>query len=130
MSDSNSTSTGKNILIIDDDPIINFVTTTTFRKYDEGLSTIEYTSPEAGLEYLLNKKIDILLLDLNMPLLSGWEILDKITEHQLKIDVYIVTSSISEYDRDRADTYKCVKKFISKPLPIEFVGNIVNGAKI
>ena len=114
------------ILIIDDDPIINFVTRSTIKNYDNQLVMTDFTNSELGLQFMLCNDIDILLLDLNMPVLSGWEILEEIEKRKLDIPVYILTSSISEIDMAKAYEYSCVKKFISKPIPFSIVPLILS----
>ncbi|KEQ30678.1 hypothetical protein N180_14135, partial [Pedobacter antarcticus 4BY] len=63
---------------------------------------------------------DVIFLDLNMPVMDGWEFLD---EYQ-KLDgfpldgvpLYIVSSSISPYEMDRSAGIPVVTEFIIKPL--------------
>lgn len=63
---------------------------------------------------------DVILLDLNMPVMNGWDFLDYYTKISdklpKKIDLYIVSSSISKSDIDRAESYAEVTAFLSKPL--------------
>lgn len=63
---------------------------------------------------------DIILLDLNMPLLSGWEFLAQYNEiyKQLTkpVDIYVLSSSVNEADRELALTYPFVKDFFIKPM--------------
>lgn len=63
---------------------------------------------------------DVILLDLNMPFMDGWQFLDRFQEIsdllQKQISVYILSSSIDERDIQRSKEYTCVKDFFSKPL--------------
>tara|TARA_Y100001963_G_C6759032_1_gene438419 strand:- start:1705 stop:1920 length:216 start_codon:yes stop_codon:yes gene_type:complete len=56
-----------------------------------------------------------------MPLMSGWEFLDKIKKHVLydQIHVIMVTSSIDQKDRSRAETYQRVIDYIEKPVTVK-----------
>lgn len=80
-----------------------------------------YSGKEA-LAYLkenLNGNGCILLLDLNMPSMSGFEFLDilkDLPEIRELCSVYIVTSSVNESDRDKADEYEVVKGYLVKPV--------------
>jgi len=66
---------------------------------------------------------DLILLDLNMPQMSGWDFLNALTESQLldfeKTTIYILTSSIDSRDQDKSKEYPIVKGFISKPLRVD-----------
>ena len=61
---------------------------------------------------------DVIFLDLNMPIMDGWEFLDEFVKLPIenKPRVYIVSSSIDNQDIERAKTYDIVKDFIVKPL--------------
>ena len=66
---------------------------------------------------------DLILLDLNMPIMDGWEFLDAITEMEKasQIPIIVLTSSIIESDKERAMVYKIVKGYLLKPLVEENV---------
>ena len=65
---------------------------------------------------------DIILLDLSMPKLSGWEFLKKLNTFykglKTKVDVYVLTSSVDEDDRKFSLSFPFVKGFYSKPMTI------------
>jgi len=61
---------------------------------------------------------DIILLDLNMPVMDGWQFLDEFKNINFgkKITVYIVSSSIDPHDHVRAKEYTSVSSFLVKPI--------------
>lgn len=61
---------------------------------------------------------DLILLDLDMPLMDGWEFLDALANvpSAQTIRVFVQTSSIQPDDRAKALSYKQVAGFFSKPL--------------
>lgn len=70
---------------------------------------------------------DVILLDINMPVMDGWGFLDEIKLLNLKninCAIYIMTSSISVADKTKAKSYQEVSGFISKPITKELLINI------
>ncbi|MEQ8359184.1 MAG: response regulator [Cytophagales bacterium] len=70
---------------------------------------------------------EIILLDLNMPIMDGWGFLEEFiqikTEKQIKI--YIVSSSIDPEDYKKAKSYSEVSNFLVKPLKTEHLKGIL-----
>ena len=91
-----------------------------------GSMAIEYLQELiAGNEVLPH----LILIDINMPVLNGWEFLDAYEKLgiQTEIDMYMLSSSVYENDIEKAKTYKTVKGFISKPLSIERLVELFEG---
>ncbi|RDI57565.1 response regulator [Flavobacterium glaciei] len=61
---------------------------------------------------------DAILLDLNMPVMDGWQFLDEFIQlpKQKEISIFIMTSSIDPADIEMAKTYQVVKHYIMKPI--------------
>ncbi|MFP2995491.1 response regulator [Spongiivirga sp. MCCC 1A20706] len=71
-----------------------------------------------------NRRVpDVIFLDLNMPIMDGWEFLDeflKIDEAvRQRITLYVVSSSIDPRDINRAKSFETVKDYLVKPLSLE-----------
>jgi CheY-like chemotaxis protein len=112
-----------NILVIDDDEIFIFLT----RKMLQSTGMVESISvcrsATEAIELLQienNNWPDVILLDLNMPEMNGWEFLQQyqlllkhVTTHPR---LYVVSSSIAENDTERAKKIKGVDGYIAKPL--------------
>jgi CheY-like chemotaxis protein len=94
--------------------------------FDEGKQLLSYLT-EFNQDH--SNLPDLIFLDLNMPGLDGWAVLDAFAQIQKsfakKILVYIVTVSIRDVDRERAMGYDFVMDFISKPLYKERIVSIV-----
>ena len=113
------------IIVIDDDPIVNFICGQVIKKYLPGIDVSSFGLPEEGLrfiqtEYMTSPVKTVLLLDINMPTLTGWEVLDElkpmediIKEH---LRIYIFSSSISIEDRSLSSQHPLVKCFVEKPV--------------
>ena len=116
------------ILIIDDDPIFHLMISNLLKNL--GVSKVKsILDPKEGLKYLLTHKDvpDILFLDINMPKLSGWQLLDSLNNSKvdlLSMKIYIVTSSIDKYDTNKSKGYNIVN-FLNKPLKPDTLRKIV-----
>lgn len=108
------------IIISDDDPVILFL-------HDRLVINSGWDAPLLfsnaieTLSYLRDNKHDghtyFLLLDINMPGMSGWELLDQINAHGLAgIQVAIISSSVNADDHEKADSYNQVVAFVEKPV--------------
>jgi CheY-like chemotaxis protein len=66
---------------------------------------------------------DIILLDINMPVMDGWEFMEEIKTIKSQIDkkiiIYIVSSSIAVEDKNKSKEFKDVFAFISKPVNVQ-----------
>jgi CheY-like chemotaxis protein len=67
-----------------------------------------------------------ILLDLNMPILDGWEVMDEIIKKGMDKNVYVIilTSSINKADQIKAEEYDMVIDYIEKPLTIDHLNKI------
>lgn len=73
---------------------------------------------------------EIILLDINMPVMNGWEFLDALSqEATATFRLYVVSSSVNPEDIRRAESYPIVSGFISKPLPPEALDEIAAGLR-
>lgn len=66
---------GQKILIIEDDKFLRDLIAK--KLYEEGYSTLSATDGEEGLQSIKQKKPDLVLLDILLPSMSGWEVLNK-----------------------------------------------------
>lgn len=115
------------LLVIDDDDINIFIIKKIVEKTGFKVDMIAKTNGQLAIDYLkqnLNsgeRLPHLVLIDINMPVLNGWEFLDAydLLNVTQKIDMYMLSSSVYENDIEKAKTYKIVKGFISKPLSIE-----------
>lgn len=122
-----------NVFLVDDDKLFIFLTKktikateviTNIKEFGDGLEAISYLRDIAGDAEQLP---DLILLDLSMPVMDGWEFLEEYMKLQLdkKIKLYIFTSSISPHDVERAKSIGVVSDFIVKPLDKEQIVQIL-----
>lgn len=122
-------------LAIDDDYLNNKICEILITKADITADVKTFTVPEEGLKYIATAydgsatKLTILLLDINMPTMSGWEFLAEFEKFDLIIKqcfkIYILSSSIDERDLERAKSNKNVVEYIKKPLRTDKILEII-----
>ncbi len=107
------------ILIIDDEESITKALELKLEK--EGFETKIASNGEEGLIYLQNEKYDLILLDLVMPKVDGFETLNKINEKNIKTPVIII-SNLSQYSDIKKIFELGAKDFLVKSdTPLSYV---------
>jgi len=129
------TSSAHRFLLIDDDPLNNMLCKVLIRQIDRSAIVLAFTNSEEGLSYIekdypANGEIrTILLLDLNMPRMTGWEFMEKFVQLPKEIrdhfDTYILSSSVDIRDRHKADANPVIKGYIEKPLRDQFIKELL-----
>ena len=109
----------KEILLIDDDAITNFLNQNLIEQKIKGIPiTIFYNGLE-GLKYIKSNpdKHYIVFLDINMPVMNGWEFIEAVDSLTIEtsVEIHVLTSSINPGDRERANGLPNVDSFIEKP---------------
>jgi len=72
------------------------------------------------------------MLDINMPIMNGWDFMDAIKEKGMdkNVSVIILTSSINNADKIKAKKYDMVVDYVEKPLSIEHLNRLKTKADI
>lgn len=119
--------------IIDDDEIIIYLTNKLIMKSDFCQSIETFTGAESALERLTlaaqtGENIpDVILFDLNMPHMNGWEFIEAFKKINFgkEVPTFIFTSSIDPNDKQRSFQYTEIKDFITKPLTLQKLDKIL-----
>jgi CheY-like chemotaxis protein len=107
------------LVLIDDDPINNFVNQKVLRKQKDDWAMMDFTDPKKALDYLLKNQENlpaVILLDINMPILNGWQFLDELLKNSINVPVFMLTSSIAQEDMEKTKIYPMIRGYINKPL--------------
>ena len=116
-----------NFVIIDDDSCHNIVCALSIKKIFKpvNINITGFTNATDGIAYLQSgisksKAKTILFLDINMPFLSGWKVLetlDLLTEDvKSNLIVYMLSSSVTSTEKARSFSFSFVKDCLEKPL--------------
>ena len=121
----------KDVFVIDDDKVFHFIIKKLFSKNNIDISPSFYFN---GLEAIeeIKKKInsgntlpDLILLDINMPIMDGWQFLDEFRKTRIvtqgeRTTIYLVSSSDSISDINKAKEYQDqIKDYFFKPMTLE-----------
>lgn len=121
------------IIQIDDDEINNFISESVFKSNIKNVTVKSYVNPVEALHFLKNEFIPnpvpaAIFLDINMPEMNGWEILDELNPYNHIIENYIwifmVSSSIDSIDIFKSTRNPLIKDFLSKPISNQLVRHI------
>lgn len=115
----------KTVWLIDDEELSHYISAKVIRGNDFASEVLSFnTATEAvkSLTHGIDEGMlpDFIFLDLNFPVSSGWDFLQKFrqlpVEVRQKSTLYILSSSIHEADIIKSKLYEEVRDFISKPL--------------
>ncbi len=119
----------RNILLVDDDEAAIFLNRYMLQSSDvKGTITVAQHGKHA-LEIIdaASAWPDIIFLDVNMPVMNGFEFLNALKEREecyKNIHVYMLSSSLRESDKEQAFAHPCVKKYLEKPLTAEMIKEV------
>lgn len=109
-------------IIVDDDPIVTFLQKKIVSKSDLDPDPIVFNDPEKALDFLATDLLFsnhyLIMLDINMPSMDGWEFLEKLKNisNSENCHVVMVTSSIDRKDKRIAANNPLVVDYIEKPV--------------
>jgi CheY-like chemotaxis protein len=114
------------LALIDDDETYQFIAKHTIMNLNIVDRLKIFSNGKEAIDYLRSKLHDpsqlpdVILLDLNMPVMDGWDFLERYLMLQprigKKIHIYIVTSSVDPVDVERANRINAVTDYFVKPL--------------
>ena len=126
--------------IIDDDPIFIYGTKRIMKEVDFAENIIVYNNGQEAVNGLKEIIIEggmlpeVIFLDLNMPIMNGWEFLDeyKNCRHDIskKTIIYIISSSVDPRDLERVKHYNQVNNYILKPITPDDLSKIISATTV
>ena len=123
------------ICLIDDDEIYLFLMKKSFSAMGVNNDVLSFLNGADALEELIKLKNNhealpsIIFLDINMPIMDGWEFLTEFRKVNAniihEISVYIVSSSIASEDIEKSKTFPEIVEYLTKPVEIETLASIL-----
>jgi CheY-like chemotaxis protein len=124
------------IAIIDDDAIFQFIGKRFIESFESVNKTLIFSDGKDAIDFLYSKvndtdKLpDIIFLDINMPVMNGWQFLNRYikfkSEIEKKIMIYIVSSSNNPDDVIQAKSILEVTDYLIKPINRDKYASILN----
>lgn len=124
------------IYLVDDDDIFQYLTRKVIEETKKVQQICEFQNGEAAIESIksaIKERGDLpelILLDLSMPIMDGWDFLDELKRLKPQINseiiIYIVSSTISPKDIQKVNGYAEVKDYVIKPITRQKFNDLLN----
>lgn len=128
----------KSVMLVDDSEIDNYINEMIIKGSGFAENVFSYSGAMSSLDFFKNIKAisklskdllpSYLFLDINMPVLDGFQFLDEFTEFspllKQEIKIVILTTSANPTDIKKAAKYNKVVKFLHKPLTEQDLHNL------
>lgn len=119
---AHSTPPSLTIMLVDDNEFANMMHHTLLRNFVPEDSIQVFSSPDLALQALETSRRkgealpDLLLLDIDMPIMNGWELLAEIRRRNMFVRACMLSSSVDPEDHAMMARFQEVLDYISKPL--------------
>lgn len=121
--------TKKRIWVVDDDAIYQIIVNKIIQRSEMFSAVSSFKNGKDAIDAVHNSIEnnelfpDIILLDINMPIMDGWEFMEEMgslkSQLSKQIIIYIVSSSIAVEDKNKSKTYPDILGYLSKPITTE-----------
>jgi CheY-like chemotaxis protein len=123
------------ICIIDDDDVYQYTVTRTIEHNKLAKKILVFSDGEEAIQFLVdniskNENLpDVIFLDINMPIMDGWQFLEEYVNLKPRIGkeitIYMVSSSVDSTDLERAKKISAISDYIIKPIKQEMLKEII-----
>jgi CheY-like chemotaxis protein len=123
------------VMLVDDDAITRMVCERIIKMTEFSEKSISAENGKFAIDYFKQKAeknedndVEIIFLDINMPVMNGWDFLDEFEKIKNSFTmlpkIYILSSTVDPEDYKKATSYSTVTNLISKPLSKEVFDEI------
>jgi len=109
------------LLVVDDDEQIRKLLVTVMRR--QGFNVDQATNGAEALDAIANRQFDVMLLDLMMPIVSGFEVLDKLDSANFRPRCVLVVSAVPEHYLETVRKHAAA--IVGKPFDVSTLGDKV-----
>jgi len=124
----------KKVFIIDDDQVYQLILKKMMVKVSADVTIETYQNGALALDALAacgDSFPDVVFLDINMPVMDGWQFLEGIAQQypamQATTRIYMISTSLDMRDKERALSHAEVKEYIYKPITPEKMREVLEG---
>ncbi len=125
----------KRVLLVDDCEATNFLHTMLIEEYGCAENVVVKLNGREALDYLITEEEgafpqpELVFLDINMPVMNGWEFLEEYESLEVGqragAVVVMLTTSLNPGDRIKAEAHSGIKSFETKPLSLEKIDEVL-----
>lgn len=106
------------VLIVEDDPMVAMINEQFVSRHKDFVVAHKCNDGKSALEYLENNDVDLIILDVFMPYMDGFETLRQIRKKQIPVDVIMVTAA-NEREQLKEGLHLGVVDYLVKPFTFE-----------
>lgn len=121
--DNNQEYRKKRVLIVEDDSFL--IELLKIYLHDSGFSTLTAVNGKEALDICAQEDVQLVLLDMQLPILNGVEVAKRLRESQFKVPIIAMTASSNNEDKVKAIEAGC-DEFLSKPIQPESLLNVID----
>ncbi|MGB0432105.1 MAG: response regulator [Bacteroidia bacterium] len=126
----------KNACIIDDDEIFRFIMKKHIKNQNLAENILCFENGQDAIEYMKTNRLendslpDVIFLDINMPVMDGWDFVDEYNELKKNIvkdaTVFMISSSVDDRDISRAHDSDVITEYVAKPVDKERISDLMS----
>lgn len=106
----------RSIVLVDDDLIQKVLIQKRVQKFLQGIAFDYFEEPNEAIEFLSKNEVDMVMIDLNLPSMSGWELADKVHQFLPNAKIILMSAYIDDKDSEKVASTSWLDSIYEKPL--------------